>query len=151
MPGNRIRRVASQVRRIHYYAVAQHVSVLEPSSAPRLRHTALALSCVAVIYNAAQGVRASAEPARPLVARPGRGAPESRTRAAVARSTGSTRAAAAVRPGRAPSAEGRWTPGRSGICIRAAAAALARLQEVARTPVPATRLGYRRGPRAKYP
>jgi hypothetical protein len=42
------------------------------SSAPRLRHAAFALSCMAVIFDAAQGVRASAEPARPLVARPGR-------------------------------------------------------------------------------
>src|ERR1700731_2263758 len=148
-----MRPATSQVRRIRYYAVAQHVSVCLESlassgrferrgaalptsdgpmrlgtSTPRLRHDAFALRGKALTYNAARGSTALADPARQSVARPGRAPPEGRTRAAVARSTGSTQAAAAVRPGRALWPEGRWTPGSSAICTRAAAAVLDRLQ-----------------------
>ena len=101
-------------------------------------------------------VRASADPARQSVAPPGRAGAERRsTQAAVARSTGSTQAAAAVRPGRVLPAEGRWTPGRSLICIRAAAAAVEGLQAAVRAQLPAARSAHRVGYRcetcARYP
>src|SRR5712675_1526124 len=117
--------------------------------------TLIAPSCKALTYMAAQGVRASEEPARSSVARPDQAPPESCNRAVVARSTGSTRAAVAVRPGRALSVEGRWTPGSSVIHIRAAAAAPDRLQAAVlapRPPAPSSRrAGYRCGTCAKYP
>jgi hypothetical protein len=65
----------------------------------------------AFTYEAAQGVRASEEPARPSVAPPGRAPQAARTRAAVARSTDSTQAAEAARPGRVATTLSR-TPGR---------------------------------------
>jgi hypothetical protein len=79
------------------------------------------------------GVRASEESARPvvvrldLVARLDRAPEAARTRAAVARSTGSTQAAELARPSSRWSAEARWTPDRSTTCIRVAAAAPDRL------------------------
>jgi hypothetical protein len=65
-----VRGVQAAARGAQVCAVTGHRTIV--STAPRLRHDAFALGCKALIYSAAQGVRASAEPARSSVARPAR-------------------------------------------------------------------------------